>query len=677
MTFVNPYTFISFPTKVIKEPALGHAPSRTEAEERYTGTLDVTWTLKSPLAIPNDGSWGLSDENDAEVRIPGSSVKGAVRSLHEALFAGCARIMDPLFTPVYREPMVRDMEKDWSLALVISGDAEVAPRRSGNGYESPTVEVLLCDKLTDGASVDWVRAEGIRAGIGGATLPKTGDFIEIDWGSNDDGNYRKNQWSRITSILPVPRENGWTSQCQTITDHAIGQRYLVILATDVAARSGIPYWAAAEPNRNECRTIGHDALRRFRQRLRGADRASITAPIFEPVTPDARKGLRPEPLAQRRTVDGWLRQGDVIWVRLQGNEVVDLKLSLGWRRSVDQERRALVRHIPDAVLPCDCAPGADGKPLLCLSCVLFGGIDPSAKSESDGRQHSYGGHVRFGDVVGTIGRRNRTLNLELAPLGSPHPGAGVYYLIDMPWEQLNDLDEGEVYGHWDSRNAPSRKLRGRKFYWHSDPSGQADAQHLNRPRYVRNLRVHTNDEATTTVHLVKTGTLKQRITFDGLDAVSLFTLVATLEPNRLVESGSDLALHLGRGKPLGLGSVQAVVKIAMTRTADRYSDSRAILTSLPQITDEQLQQRCGELSVIKREAAKVLSLTGLGDQAINVTYPTVVGWEDARRERFYESFKFFQDNSGTAERVPRTRPAIYNRGSWKPLPSAIDPQGQE
>lgn len=662
MVFVNPYTFISFPTEVRRRPGLGHAPTREQAEERYTGTLTVTWKVKSPLAVPNDGSWGLTDDQDKELRIPGASVKGAVRSLHEALFAGCARIVDPNYTPVYRDMMTTDLLKGWELAVVWTPDANAEVR------SAPQIKVVPCEQ------VSWTRGDVTEAAFKSAgRLPRTGDFIEPA-DSEDDAGRRLNRG--VAGVTPVSRGRAWSQQFK----EAAKSGQSVILVTDTAARaSNRPYyWATAKPGPNLV-SVAPSALVRFRQRLRGATRHS-GSDVFEDVhfPPGQGHGQPAGPaVAQRRTVDGWLRQGDVVWVKVQdkeqGKEVVDIKLSLGWRVPVVGGRRTLGDRIPSAVLPCR------RHDKLCLSCVLFGSIDAEAKTDRDGTQHSYGGHVRFGDISGPCSRVRR--NIELAPLGTPHPGAGMYYLTAITTEQMaSKLERPDFPSRWDSaagESKGSRDLRGRKFYWHSNPNKQATAKGLSRARFERQS-VHTNDELPAKVHIVGGAQLTQTITFDGLDATALASLLATLNPGLLLGEG-DFALHLGRGKPLGLGSVQADIKLRMTTTADRYSSSPTLLTQLPSLAaclTDGVADRCGiaELRSISAEARAVLALDGLGDREVDVSYPTVRGWADFRRPEFHQSFEFFQDNAGEVKKNGKTK-QLY-REPWEPLPTATETQGQ-
>lgn len=666
MVFVNPYTFISFPKEVRRRPPLFHTPSREQAKERYTGTLSVTWNIRSPLAIPADGSWGCGAEGTSdsplsgEVRIPGASVKGAVRSLHEALFAGCARVIDPLFTPVYREHMTTRLLDGWTLAVVVSSDGNVTEG------PDPVVQVMPCS-----TPVMWTRGWAVRNAAPNSRLPRTGDFISPSTPIHDE--HRQHLCGGVRDFLPAERGEGWLDTFR----QAIRAGMSVILVTDTSARNANNpfYWATAKPNPGEgLKTIPAHALLRFRQRFRGSDRAQPGAGAFEDVTWPPPPAVGSPSVAQRRTVDGWFRQGDVLWVKMEKDEVTDIKLSLGWRAPAEGERTILESRIPKHVHPC-----RQIKNGLCLSCVVFGSIDATPKDGQDGTQDSYGGHVRFGEVTGTCtaGRRN----IKLVPLGTPHPGAGVYYLTPITRQQMaGHLEKPDLVTRWDSisgESQGSRNLRGRKFYWHSNPDSQRQAKNLPVPRYKRQPLIHTRGDLCPDVHLVEEAELSQTITFDGLDRAALASLLATLTPSLLLDGHADgpHALHLGRGKPVGLGSVQAEWALTMTTTADRYRADATVLTELPGLNNAltvEVPERCGDLTAIKSESAVVLALHGLGDREADVSYPTLQSWGQFTSDAFHQSYEFFKERSGKVT-GPKANP---NLESWAPLPLVTETQGQ-
>ena len=68
--FVNPYTFVPFPERIERRKPSGH---HLLAAGNLSGTFTVTWTFASPFQAP-EGQSGTT-----VLRLPGSSVKGAVR----------------------------------------------------------------------------------------------------------------------------------------------------------------------------------------------------------------------------------------------------------------------------------------------------------------------------------------------------------------------------------------------------------------------------------------------------------------------------------------------------------------------------------------------------------------------------------------------------------------------
>ena len=116
--FVNPYTFLPLPETVRREAPNFHDGTKAHNTDLYTGSFTIEWELKSPLLLPVNAveeGW-LEPKSDGEkenttdripderrvISVPGSSVKGALRSLHEAAFFGCMSVIDQSFIPAYR-----------------------------------------------------------------------------------------------------------------------------------------------------------------------------------------------------------------------------------------------------------------------------------------------------------------------------------------------------------------------------------------------------------------------------------------------------------------------------------------------------------------------------------------------------------------------------------------------
>lgn len=138
--FVNPYNFISFPDKKAK---------KYDDKDEHTGVIEYTVTTKSPIFIPNSSTDKFFEESENhkdhksydffsytdlsgkekeernkyhEPVIPGSEMRGVVRSVYEALTDSCMGVLNEDEYPVKRSPaqfnaglIYRDKDKKYSL----------------------------------------------------------------------------------------------------------------------------------------------------------------------------------------------------------------------------------------------------------------------------------------------------------------------------------------------------------------------------------------------------------------------------------------------------------------------------------------------------------------------------------------------------------------------------------
>ncbi|QCT36718.1 TIGR03986 family CRISPR-associated RAMP protein [Arachnia propionica] len=632
--FVNPYTFVPLPQKVVRRQSPGHDPGPDEAPERYVGALEVTWHIQSPIAIPTE-EWGSIG---GDVRIPGSSIKGAVRSTHEMLFGGCLRQVDLGYRPTYRQLPNMDALKDWRMAVVLSED-----------------EVLLCEEEKKRSSVD---SETLRQRLGGKA--RTGDVIAVnsknDWKDKPERRVAERFQVRDRPADASGYEN--LAGCYVVLITKEGARHETATVKGKKVRTKW-YWSLGKLTRERA-TISSQAKRDFSWAMMEA-------------RPDGERWIDvfrgKTKLGQARGNKHALEPGSVIWVKVRDGKVTAIKLSQFWR---ERSKECLGNRIPQETRPCD-----DENLRLCPSCSVFGSADTlNDKADTDerrreGDQRSYAAHVRFGSAVGIDLQGDE---VTLAPLGQPHLGAGLTYLEptpSAPTPKSRDMRQSR----WDSDGTQKRQLRGRKFYWHSNPERQLD--HLQHTQGVGDVpgrhlkREHHGAEMCTKAQLVTGGTFRQTITFDGLDQFGVASLLAALQPGRLLGDG-EFALHLGRGKPLGLGSVTAEITAArITTVAARYGDKAETPLETFVIDPAEVKDRCGDLDAVHEGARKVLHLDGLGENWWKVTYPTCEVWQQFGSKEFDESFKFFKDFGGPAKSDGKKN-ASWKPGAWKPMPEITD-----
>ncbi len=675
--FVNPYTFVPFFPTVVRRPAPKHTYSAEEAQLRFSGSFNVTWHAQTPIVLPQGVGW--YETRTRQTTIPGSSAKGAIRSVHEALFGGCPRMLTEGFTPVYRQPVSQTLLDEWQLAVVVASDRGV-----------PSFFQICKDETV------WIDSVALKQVSGVAS---SGDVISFDGQADWHKGLKRFQLTRPKNLQRVSRDTlDWTKR----------NSGYALLVTDTGARKSTRkqrnqqtrepvrdasgravqetaacFWAAGELTKERIGVLP-ETWAEFRKLVEGTrDREDVSqeerqaerdghaihpeAHVFKDVswwnvragTKLPHPGAGQEVVARRRRADGRLLVGDVVWVKVAKDfdgrrSVTGIKLAAAWRESAGAAGTLSER--------------AEAKPCtsdeaLCLTCSMFGSVDPTAEQQGRGEQDSYGGHVRFGAVRGQV---EVGPEIELAPLASPHPGAGMFYL--KPGRPPGgNRPRHDLPSQWGSSqdDAGQRVLRGRKFYWHSDPYEQArqipvpDAP----PRYAVPGPAGFDAGA----RLVQPGeALTQKVTFDGLERGALLTLLAAFDPGRILPpSESGYAVHLGGGKPLGLGTVRAEVsELRVQRVAQRYagpSTDESFDPSWSAADLEWLRGRVGDYAEVHRSAATVLAIRGLGEWEAYVTYPTRASWGEYDTESFRQSFEFFGAFSGEKLSAKQDK-------DWRPLP---------
>lgn len=656
--FVNPYSFVPMPNDVKRAEPIGH--SGKPREEVFSGSIDVTWTLATPLLLPATAAQEGWIQRDGRIRLPGSSIKGAVRSLHEAMFNGCFRIVDDGFVPAYRDPVSGPLDtSEWRLAIV-----------TASAQGQPTEF-----QLTREGSTEYVDAHALKASMTGG-LPTSGDIVVITGARETNPGLQRTEVKAISSVQLIA---GHSLALTSAGPFRLGRIFLV---TDTAARTGTHvYWASGELDSTcvefDAAHADADAWNEFHAVTRRAnDRRELEGggqeawrreTVHKVVNWPARGG---QPIGQRARQSGLLFRGDVVWVRPERGRITGIRLAQVWRST---GQFAVGERLGNAK-PC---PDPDNPSHLCLSCATFGSATVDGV-RGEGDQTSYAGHVRFSSAVST--ERPTLIELpRLAPMGTPNPGAGTFYL-KLPQERPN-VGTDEVPSHWGTAESTAAKLRGRKFYWHSDPDAQAkrwsSPQAPRPPRYVAVENAQGMIRAAT---LVPAGTIfTATVTVDRLDRVGLDALMGSLNPAYILgvtdyatKKAARFAVHLGGGKPLGLGSAEVSVEPHVTPTRDRYSNpAMTEPMTFAQMTREMLMpvaRRVGLIGAGLESLAHLLDLHGLGDHEVLVSYPpnpTTNGWSDFSTPEFRRSFKFFQETNGKsfAQQV----------NQWRLLPPASAP----
>ena len=647
--FINPYTFVPLPEKVKRDKPHGHAKA---VEGGLTGYLDVEFAFRSPLMMPVD--WNIPEETtvtgtriEERVTVPGSSVRGAVRSLFEVISSSCLSILDPDYLPVHREHLGMHPEKQLAVVDEVDSDGKV-------------ISVLPTSQVV------WIRAEALWRLFGGAAGLRSGGRISFD-NSDKECTYLRSFGNKVNQMI---REQLTSKGESTLTK---GGDWVVHVA-DAGAKSSHPadhiYVAAGKLETTPIR-LGERTWEDYRELCRrsvdvtGGELAS-KAPAWDAedwskvaVLVKHKSGTT---IGRRRKSDGALAPGDSVWIttRSEGGErvVAGLTMSSTWRKLGEGPIRD---RLPDeSLLPC-CDPDE-----LCPACATFGFIEARTEGQrGDQAEHNaYASHLRFGAF-----KTDAPVPLRLVlppPTRSPRPSAGAFYLEHLTAEGENReagvAEQGKPASHWGRLRSRSgmRRIAGRKFYWH----GQEPEDTIPTPRQVR--RAHYPKEGARdcqeTRRWITEGTpvLKGRIHFENIDARQLGLLMLALEPQELAERAGitvngELATHLGGGKGLGFGTaVGRITETCIQDAAGRYRAGAEKVEVDP----------CGAaMQVIDPDAPWITGLVkALGTESVpadRIWYPTMGNFtqrgSDEKQKEFDKSFEYYARFSGGKNKETRMR----------------------
>lgn len=648
--FINPYTFVPLPDKVKRDKPHGHAKA---VEGGLTGYLDVEFAFRSPLMMPVD--WNIPGETtvtgtriEERVTVPGSSVRGAVRSLFEVISSSCLSILDPDYLPVHREHLGMHPEKQLAVVDEVDSDGKV-------------ISVLPTSKVV------WIRAKALWRLFGGAEGLRSGVRISFD-NSDKECTYLRSFGNKDNQVT---REQLTSKGESTLTK---GGDWVVHVA-DAGTKSSHPadhiYVAAGKLETTPIR-LGERTWEDYRELCRrsvdvtGGELAS-RAPAWdarewpEVLVKHRSKDGKETAIGKRRKSDGALAPGDSVWIttRRKGGErvVTGLTMSSTWR---NLGKGPIRDRLPDeSLLPCR------DPDELCPACATFGFIEARAEGQrrDQAERNAYASHLRFGAF-----ETDAPVSLRLVlppPTRSPRPSAGAFYLEHLTAEGENReagvAERGKPASHWGGLRGRSgmRRIAGRKFYWH----GQEPEDTIPTPRQVR--RAHYPKEGAPdcqeTRRWITEGTpvLKGRIHFENIDARQLGFLMFALEPQELAERAGitvngELATHLGGGKGLGFGT--AVGRITATCIQDAAGRYRAGAGKV------EVDPWGAAMQVIDPDVPWITGLVrALGTESVpadRIWYPTMGNFtrrgSDAQQE-FDKSFEYYARFSGGKNNQIRMR----------------------
>jgi len=645
VSFINPYTFVPTPKgQLVKRSAF----LSENCGELHTGILRCRLYVRTPLGIPDTEQgkpevdkhqeypfFSYQEEGKCIPVIPGSSLRGMVRSVFEAGTDSC----------------FSTLREDTGLSKRVENYKAYKPGilkwENGTWHLYQAERYLLAVNPVsqeEGCSVNYTKYDGLPADVYVNVFEKEKDGIrfartaqgeelrfgdEVEFAAYTAGNalYKKNGylvWNGVARNIRkkaagIPGQSGGMKQTDALGQTVVlkqtgvsGQSGAVRQSGTLAQagkRSGLVYVGETFGRKKHGESIfvpGKEVKELAGETLKKAYEGLLeTLEIYRNPAINRCKGhsgYEDFEHAQRE-------RGIPLWYSEK-----DSKLSLA---SIGRTfYNTSLNELAGVRNPCV------NREELCEACALFGMAG----------EESLGSRIRFtdGKVQGSYGLEWATLKILGQPRYSylPFYAKSVSGILAVP----HSYDEDHI------------EIAGRKFYWHN-PKAVVDKSIYNGGK---------KNKMNSTMQLVKPGAeFCFSIYYDGITQEQLEKLMWCIHFGENKEDG-DLCHKLGHGKPLGLGSVKIVIEKNEERIFKGGSYQWQVHTLPEQSVEPVLRNG--------RALKKVMSFRGM-DGGVSIKYPYICDEygndlsetgrnEDARHVWYQKNKEAERDQKDAVELLP-------------------------
>ncbi len=576
--FLNPYNFVRWlgrPKIASSETALLDrcAPPPHDRFLGLTGCITCELTTVTPLFVSDSHDIDTETVDNKEYRtyrffeydgkpaIPGSSLRGMVRSMFESITNSCFSVFDGQKRLSYRLEATR-------AAALVPGRIEEKP---GGGWHL---------RLMHGLStiVPGQRPKTLYAATVHLYDPIEGDRIKVPKVSLNGHRHGDVCWALVKHkgifvyVLDINADRSKLRPANRSEQEYIVQGCLCINNQNVENKRKERFFFATKgvPGVPSHLSLDDDVIKKYQDLIADYQERHKEAiqkrrddpnPLRQAVKKAIPEDKPTDPAFSRYMYsedDLEVRGGTLVYANLSptpGGMKVDFMAPAAVPRVAYNHT---VGELLDPALR-----ACDNLQTLCPACRTFGWVDAAhekgRRTIEKEKPVAYAGRVRisYGELQGEA---RRLPPITLAILGSPKPTTGRFYLrprSGKPRPGLDDQSTGYDGSNW---------LRGRKLYRHH---GQAHRQEYERA--VGGKYTGKDDQNRTVVGALGPGNrFRFRIEFENLAPVELGALLWALELD-------GKACHrLGYAKPLGFGSVKVDIKdLQVLDPAARYGQLAA------------------------------------------------------------------------------------------------------
>lgn len=587
-TFINPYNFVS-----VKFDKLPQKSEESEDDKNLTGVIKCTLTTLTPLAIPNVAE-SVNKNGDHQIydcmrnlkgvaMIPGSSIRGVIRSVYETVTESCfSTINKKDVITIRREtntPLSAGVIKRVGDEWILYECKRYMLKKSKNEKVPHGNNVLVWDESE--CPTYEVKTKGKKRYIKLDGEPLySGDFVSFDRlvdDNNQEVYYKKRMGKKVFDCAPVAQKiyrQSKRGECSGI----------LVIGEDISGKHHESVFCVG----NEKRKVTADELEKLENVISIYRDTGINKNHIDNFKKNDEKKT---PHYGYETFERMKKKG-VIPIWFSKNNSYLSPASIG-RVALEKSVYTLI----DKKAPCE------NVNKLCKACDLFGMIGNTSKSS----------RVRFTDAY----------------CESSDPFKGYYTLEELGGPKITYMPfySNKEKGSYDDYGA---EIRGRKFYWHSNDYETHMKKYEGK---VTDFQTQRNS----TIELIdKNKKFSFDVYFDKISKTQLYELVWALN---FWENTSDSKLchKLGRGKPLGLGSVKINVNSIEERCFDGngYSVNKyAISYNSKNVCD------CYENNLSVDELLKIAKF----DEKRRVCYPYIIADEKDKKKNNAANHRWFTEN---------------------------------
>jgi len=525
-----PYNFVPLNEKVVEAeeiPGKGNLTFDIYHNDKNTGYIELEITTRTPLYIRDTLTKDEMEEKTGiekdpkkkyinsdffsragKKRIPGSSLRGMVRTMVEMLCFGKFGFVDDkrLF---FRAVADRSKPGSDYMDIMIDKKNNCFPRIKAGVLKRLNQSYVICPSKTlpgghDGTQIYRINFDKTTKIVDGTTSFKVPEFEfkEVYFKPvvpQDHTHHRYDKWKKA-NVPYALRYAKLASISETIDVHKYPQKGLIIASGGFGKKNHL-HWVINEPD-NKCISVDEGVIKEYKNDSSRDERADLLEKL-------------------KVCKDGV----PCFYIINDRNKVTSFGHTGMFRLSYE---KTIGEHIPLEL---------QNEAKIDIADAIFG------------NEKTFAGRIFFEDVLLQNPTDNDYEEVRISKtLLGPKPTTFQHYLVQTE-ENLNQHPRN--LAHYNSLNA----IRGNKLYWHRSDTWKKDNQEDFNPKIDIKMRP------------IKPGKIFiGNVRIENLSDVELGALLFALElpPN--------CCHKLGMGKPLGLGSVEIKPTLYLSERENRYKD---------------------------------------------------------------------------------------------------------